>query len=192
MASQLIAHVAAWYMPDKSPGGGGLENLTVDNAYLLEAQRLHAELERRARGQPLCVEVDIRPVKNKRTLDQNRLMWALLNRLALALSGDTPGGVTAEQCYLDLLADYGAEVETWRVPVKALPALRNTYRVVQMVELLDDGYCMARLGLGSSSFDRQQMHDFLERIFDRLAEAGVDDAETTQQYRDWRRADELR
>lgn len=192
MASQLIAHVAAWYMPDKSPGGGGLENLTVDNAYLLEAQRLHAELERRARGQPLCVEVDIRPVKNKRTLDQNRLMWALLNRLALALSGGTPGGVTAEQCYLDLLAEFGAEVETWRVPVKALPALRNTYRVVQMVELLDDGYCMARLGLGSSSFDRQQMHDFLERIFDRLAEAGVDDAETTQQYRDWRRADELR
>lgn len=189
MASQLIAHVAAWYMPDKSPGGGGLENLTVDNAYLLEAQRLHAELERRARGQPLCVEVDIRPVKNKRTLDQNRLMWALLNRLALALSGDTPGGVTAEQCYLDLLAEFGAEVETWRVPVKALPALRNTYRVVQMVELLDNGYCMARLGLGSSSFTRQQMHDFIDRIFDRLSEAGVDDAETTEQYRDWRSAD---
>ena len=191
MASQLIAHVVAWYMPDKSPGGGGLENLTVDNAYLLEAQRLHAELERRARGQPLCVEVDIRPVKNKRTLDQNRLMWALLNRLALALSGDTPGGVTADQCSLALLTEFGAEVETWRVPVKALPALRNTYRVVQMVELLDNGYCMARLGLGSSSFDRQQMHDFLERIFDRLSEAGVDDAETTEQYRDWRRADGL-
>ena len=112
--------------------------------------------------------------------------------LALALSGGTPGGVTAEQCYLDLLAEFGAEVETWRVPVKALPALRNTYRVVQMVELLDDGYCMARLGLGSSSFDRQQMHDFIERIFDRLSEAGVDDAETTEQYRDWRRADGLR
>lgn len=191
MAGKLIAHLVAWYMPDKTPGGGGLENLTVDNAYLLEAQRLHTELERRARGQPLCVEVDIRPLKNKRTLDQNRLMWALLNRLALALSGDTPGGVTAEQCYLDLLVEFGAEVETWRVPVKALPALRNTYRVVQMVELLDDGYCMARLGLGSSSFDRQQMHDFIERIFDRLAEAGVDDAETTEQYRDWRRADEL-
>ena len=137
------------------------------------------------------MEIDIRPVKNKRTLDQNRLMWALLNRLALALSGDTPGGVTAEQCYLDLLAEFGAEVETWRVPVKSLPALRSTYRVVQMVELLDNGYCVARLGLGSSSFDRQQMHDFIERIFDRLSEAGVDDAETTEQYRDWRRVDGL-
>lgn len=141
MASQLIAHVAAWYIPTGQPLVNDMDGLTIDGAYRLEAQRMHAELERRARGQPLCVEIDIRPVKNKRTLDQNRLMWALLNRLALALSGDTPGGVTAEQCYLDLLAEFGAEVETWRVPVKALPALRNTYRVVQMVELLDDGYC---------------------------------------------------
>ena len=189
MAGKLIAHLAAWYIPNGRTDLDGMEGLTVDGGYLLEARRMHAELERRARGQPLCVEIDIRPVKNKRTLDQNRLMWALLNRLALALSGGTPGGVTAEQCYLDLLADYGAEVETWRVPVKALPALRRAYRVVQVVELLDGGYCMARLGLGSSSFDRQQMHDFIERIFDRLAEAGVDDAETTEQYRDWRRAD---
>lgn len=189
MAGKLIAHLAAWYIPTGRTDLDGMEGLTVDYGYLLEAQRMHAELERRARGQPLCVEIDIRPVKNKRTLDQNRLMWALLNRLALALSGDTPGGVTAEQCYLDLLAEFGAEVETWRVPVKALPALRRAYRVVQVVELLEGGYCMARIGLGSSSFTRQQMHDFIERIFDRLSEAGVDDAETTEQYRDWRRAD---
>lgn len=191
MAGELIAHLAAWYIPTGQTRVNGMEGLTIDGGYLLEAQRMHAELERRARGQPLAVEIDIRPVKNKRTLDQNRLMWALLNRLALALSGGTPGGVTAEQCYLDLLGEFGAEVETWRVPVKALPALRRAYRVVQVVEVLDGGYCMARLGLGSSHFNRQQMHDFIERIFDRLAEAGVDDADTTEQYRDWRRTDEL-
>lgn len=97
--------------------------------------------------------------------------------------------LTADEVALSIL-----EVDAEGVRIKLWPdvnALRNTYRVVQMVELLDDGYCMARLGLGSSSFDRQQMHDFLERIFDRLAEAGVDDAETTEQYRDWRRADGL-
>lgn len=191
MASKLIAHLAAWYIPTGRTDLDGMEGLTVDCGYLLEAQRMHTELEARARGKPLMVEIEIKPVRDKRTLDQNRLMWALLNKLALAMNGGTPGGVTAEQCYLDLLGEFGAEVETWRVPVKALPALRNTYRVVQMEELLDNGYCMARLGLGSSSFTRQQMHDFIERIFDRLAEAGVDDAETTEQYRDWRRADGL-
>ena len=191
MASKLIAHLAAWYIPTGRTDLDGMEGLTVDCGYLLEAQRMHTELEARARGKPLMVEIEIKPVRDKRTLDQNRLMWVLLNKLALAMNGGTPGGVTAEQCYLDLLAEFGVEVETWRVPVKALPALRNTYRVVQMVELLDDGYCMARLGLGSSNFDRQQMHEFIERIFDRLSESGVDDAETTEQYRDWRRADGL-
>ena len=189
MASKLIAHLAAWYIPTGRTDLDGMEGLTVDYGYLLEAQRMHTELEARARGQPLMVEIEIKPVRDKRTLDQNRLMWALLEKLAQAQNGGTPGGVTAKQCYLDLLGEFGAEVETWRVPLKALPALRRAYRVVQVVELLDGGYCMARLGLGSSSFTRQQMHDFIERIFDRLAEAGIDDAETTEQYRDWRRAD---
>lgn len=45
--------------------------------------------------------------------------------------------------------------------------------------------------MGSSNFDRAQMRDFIDRIFDRLYQAGVDDVETTQQYRDWRRVDEL-
>lgn len=189
MAGKLIAHLAAWYIPTGRTDLDGMEGLTVDGGYLLEARRMHTELEARARGQPLMVEIEIKPVRDKRTLDQNRLMWALLNKLAQTLSGGTPGGVTAEQCYLDLLADYGAEVETWRVPLKALPALRRAYRVVQVVDMLEGGACIVRLGMGSSTFDRAQMREFIDRIFDRLSEAGVDDAETTQQYRDWRRAD---
>ena len=125
MAGKLIAHLAAWYIPTGRTDLDGMEGLTVDGGYLLEARRMHTELEARARGQPLMVEIEIMPVRDKRTLDQNRLMWALLNKLAQALSGGTPGGVTAEQCYLDLLADYGAEVETWRVPLKALPGRRR-------------------------------------------------------------------
>ena len=191
MAGKVIAHLVGWYIPNGQPNANGMDGLTIDGGYLLEAQRMHAELERRARGQPLAVEIDIKPVRDKRTLDQNRLMWALLNRLALALSGDIPGGVTAEECYLDLLAEFGAEVETWRVPAKALPALRSAYRVVQMVELLDNGECIVKVGVGSSNFARAQMRDFIDRIFDRLYQAGVDDVETTQQYRDWRRVDEL-
>lgn len=188
MAGKLIAHLAAWYLPTGRPDASGMEGLTVDGGYLLEAQRMHAELEHRARGQPLAVEIDIRPARSQRTLEQNRLMWALLAKLAQAQNGGSPGGVTAEQCYLDLLQDFGAEVETWRVPLRALPTLRNAYRVVQVVEVLDGGECIARLGLGSSSFTPAEMHDFIERIFDALSAAGVDDAETTQQYRDWRRA----
>lgn len=189
MAKALIAHLYAYYIPADAPGGRG--KFVLDGGYLLEAERMYADLEQRCRGQPYAVEVQLRPVRDRRTLDQNRLMWALLHKLALAQNGGTRGEVTAEQCYLDLLADFGAEVEAWRVPYKALPALRQAYRVVQLIELLEDEQCIVRVGCGSSGFDRRQMHDFIERIFDRLAEAGVDDPETTQQYRDWRAADEM-
>lgn len=52
MASQLIAHLAAWYIPTGQTRVNGMEGLTIDGGYLLEAQRMHAELERRARGSP--------------------------------------------------------------------------------------------------------------------------------------------
>lgn len=74
MASKLIAHLAAWYIPTGRTDLDGMEGLTVDCGYLLEAQRMHTELEARARGKPLMVEIEIKPVRDKRTLDQNRLM----------------------------------------------------------------------------------------------------------------------
>ena len=185
----MIARLTAFYTPAAAPGGRG--TFAVSGDFLLEEQRLYAELEHRCRGQPLALDVTIRPVRDRRTLDQNRLMWALLNRMALALSGDTPGSVTPEQCYLDLLQEYGAGGEVYRVPYRSLPTLRRAYRVVQLLELLDGGDCMVRLGEGSSAFDKRQMHEFLERIFDRLAELGADDAETVRRYRDWRAADGL-
>ena len=142
---------------------------------------MYAELEARARGQPLAVEIEIRPVRDHRTLDQNRLMWALLTKMARHYGNTTP-----EACYLDLLADAGVDVSHWRVPVAALSTLRKAYRVVQVVELLSDDMCIVRIGLGSSTFSRSEMGEFIDRIFDRLVEMGVDDPESTQQYRDWR------
>lgn len=138
MAGKLIGHLAAWYIPN-GPAGNALERLTVDRGYLLEAQRLHSELESRARGQPLAVEIDIRPVRSKRTLAQNNLMWALLNKLALAMNGGTPGGVTAEQCYLDLLAEFGVEREIFEMPLRALPQFKRAYRVTHIIEHLPAG-----------------------------------------------------
>ena len=188
MAGKLIGHLAAWYIPN-GPAGNALERLTVDGGYLLEAERLHGELESRARGQPLAVEIDIKPVRSKRTLAQNNLMWALLNKLALAMNGGTPGGVTAEQCYLDLLAEFGVEREIFEMPLRALPQFKRAYRVTHIIEHLPGGRCRVAAAPGTSCYTTQQMHDFIERIFDQLSLLGVDDAETTQQYRDWRRTD---
>lgn len=183
MAKALIAHLTAFYIP----GPAGVHGkITPTAASLFNIDRMYADLDARCRGQPYAVEIDIRPVRDRRTLHQNRLMWALLQKMAEALGGDVPGSVTAEQCYLDMLIDFGADVEMWRVPEKAVDALRRAFRVVQIVEHLDNEYCVVRIGPGSSQFDPAEMGAFIDRIFDRLAELGVQDADTTRQYMDWR------
>ena len=84
-----------------------MDGLTIDGGYLLEAQRMHAELEHRARGQPLAVEIDIKPVRDKRTLDQNRLMWALLNRQALGELEQRAGVTVTAHLSTPILPDQG-------------------------------------------------------------------------------------
>lgn len=183
MAKALIAHLTAFYTPGPA-GGRGKFQPTVASMFNIE--RMYADLDTRCRGQPCAVEIDIRPVRDKRTLQQNKLMWVLLQKMAEAMGGDTPGGMTAEQCYLDMLEDFGANTEIWRVPEKAVDALRRAYKVVQIMEYLEDEYCMIRIGQGSSQFSPAEMGQFIDRIFDRLAEMGVQDAATTQAYIDWR------
>lgn len=183
MAKAVIAHLYGFYTPGPAGGHG---QITPTAASLFNVERMYADLDARCRGQPYAVEIEIRPVRDRRTLQQNRLMWALLQEMAEAMGGDTPGGMTAEQCYLDMLADFGANTEIWRVPEKALDALRRAYRVVQIIEYVEEGYCMVRIGQGSSTFSPAEMGQFIDRIFDRLAEMGVQDADTTRQYMEWR------
>ena len=70
--------------------------------------------------------------------------------------------------------------------MRAVPNLKLGYRVVKVVELLDGNIVTVKCVEGSSHFTAQEMRDFIESIFDRLAEMGVDDAEVTGYYRDWR------
>lgn len=183
MAKAVIAHLYGFYTTGPAGGHG---QITPTAASLFNIERMYADLDARCRGQPYAVEIEIRPVRDRRTLQQNRLMWALLQKMAEAMGGGVPGGISAEQCYLDMLADFGANTEIWRIPEKAVDALRRAYRVVQIVEYLQDDYCMVRIGEGSSQFSPAEMGQFIDRIFDRLSEMGVQDADTTRQYMEWR------
>ena len=183
MAKALIAHLYAFYTPGPAGGHGKFQPTA---ASLLNIERMYSDLDARCRGQPYAVEIEIRPVRDRRTLQQNRLMWALLQKMAEAQGGGTPGSSSAEKCYLDMLEEFGPTIEMWWVPEKAVETLRRAHRVVDIMESLGDGYCIVRIGEGSSQFSPAEMGQFIDRIFDRLAEMGVQDADTTRQYMEWR------
>ena len=89
-------------------------------------------------------------------------------------------GVPAE-----MLEEYGLEYDFLELPVAAVPILRNAYRLVHIVELLDNDRCTVKASMGSSSFSTAQMTAFIDGIFDRLAEMGVNDPNVTAYWQEW-------
>ena len=75
------------------------------------------------------------PERKGRSTQQNRLMWSLLTIMADAYNAGRTGGVTPEECYLDMLQKYGAKVDFLEVPAGALEILRRGYRLVHVVEI---------------------------------------------------------
>ncbi len=178
MAGKLIARLPVQFI-------GG--EFTVDPAYKWEASRLYERCAALSRDGPARLVVEIKPESKRRSLDQNRLMWQLLRVMAQETDGRA-GKTTAEDCYIEMLEQAGARVDYFAVPLRAIPLLKQAWRVVKIVELLPGNKATVKCVEGSSQFDKAEMHDFIESLFDRLAEMGVDDAEVTDEYRNWRAA----
>lgn len=177
MADALIGKVPVLYSKGK---------WTPDPARMFEATRLRERMDALARDGPCTVTVEVKKTPRYRTLAQNRMMWRLLQIMALATDGGRRGGTTAEDCYLTMLEECGAEVDYVGAPLAARQRLLHAYRVVKIIELHPGNMATFKCVAGSSNFTSAEMHDFIEAIFDRLADMGVDDAEVTNYYQNWR------
>lgn len=182
MARAVIGKLVASWAPDT-------DTWSVDAQNSFPLQHLRENLRQLANGQPLQVKVTIERHRKGRSLAQNDMMWALLAILAGEISGGRSGDTSAEDLYIEMLEQYGSDFDYLQVPVKALPILRQSYRIVKVIELLDGDRCTVKCGMGSSGFDTKQMSDMIDGIFDRLAALGVNDAEVTDYWRSWKGLD---
>ena len=159
--------------------------LTVESAGEFVETQLFQRLDELAHGQPLHITLTVEPVNKARSTAQNSLMWALLTIMADHYNGGRTGGVTPEDCYLDMLAEYGAKVDYLECPAGALDILRGSYRLVHVVEILDNNRCTVKCTQGSSTFTTSEMKALIDGIFDRLAEMGVNDPLVTAYWQEW-------
>ena len=155
------------------------------SAEFVETQLLQ-RLDDLAHGQPLRLTLTVEPERKGRSTQQNRLMWSLLTIMADAYNAGRTGGVTPEECYLDMLQKYGAKVDFLEVPAGALDILRGCYRLVHVVEILDGNRCTVKCTQGSSTFTTGEMKNLIDGIFDRLAEMGVNDPMVTAYWQEWK------
>ncbi len=154
------------------------------NKELLEMQ---LESITKRTGKPVALRVSVAQPTHQRTGQQNKLMWALIGALAEHQTGQTPTPEERMALYCDLLAEFGSEVAYLTAPAGAEGILRRAYRALKPIEHRPDGRVEYMAVLGSSSFSRQEMRDFMEHIFDRLAEEGVHDPRLPAWRQDWLR-----
>lgn len=178
MASRVIGRLPVVYYPQTG-------KLEVENtAEFVETQILQ-RLDDLAHGQPLHITLTVEPVNKARSTAQNSLMWALLTIMADSYNAGRTGGVTPEDCYLEMLEKYGAKVDYLEVPAGAMDILRSCYRLVHLVEILDGNRCTVKCTQGSSTFTTGEMKNLIDGIFDRLAEMGVSDPLVTAYWQEW-------
>lgn len=178
MASRVIGRLPVVYDPVA-------RRVVVENSAEFVERQIYQRLDELAHGQPLHITLTVEPVNKARSTAQNSLMWALLTIMADHYNGGRTGGVTPEDCYLEMLEKYGAKVDYLEVPAGALDILRGCYRLVHLVEILDNNRCTVKCTQGSSTFTTQEMKNLIDGIFDRLAEMGVSDPLVTAYWQEW-------
>lgn len=150
------------------------------------------EIKELKRGKELIIEVDSFPyvdmidelemkqysieihnIKAKRSLEQNRMMWALIHEI----SEHTQGGDEME-LYCQFLEIAGAQFEYILVNATVdVNALRKVFRAVQFMGYTEvDGAVMAQYKVftGSSRFNTSEMNKLIDVILSTAYDLGLE------------------
>lgn len=97
--------------------------------------------------------LEIEPISGHRTIQQNKLLWALIDEICMKEYGSIS---RADEKYCDLLEK--ADVKSARIYVKpdAFYDLRNTYKYIKLMGT-DNGYFVAKVFFGSSQMSTKEM-----------------------------------
>jgi len=122
---------------------------------------------------------DLNEVKSKRSLEQNRLLWALIKDIVVAESGRTTEELELE-IYCKALEQVGAKVDY----ILALPETINEIKEIKGVRVVLDMKQTRKVGnkelhiyklvYGSSRFNIKEMTELLEWLIDYATQLGVD------------------
>jgi len=146
--------------------------LTVDK---WQVNTLSELVSKMAKNDNTNLEIDFKPYKSKRSLEQNRLMWEMLSLLSENVHGKKDSELVWET-YCEMLLRFGQRAEYLQGLPSAMEMLKRQFRAVRLVEKrqvngkeLHIYQCFE----GSSKFNTKEMTEFIGSIQSELAELGV-------------------
>lgn len=125
------------------------------------------------------IDVSIKEYKSKRSIEQNKLLWVLLGKMAEAMSGNRRK-VSTEECYCLMLEETNVAYDYLLCLPQAEARVKESYRVVRNVgerEVKGKTLNMYQCFVGSSKYNVKEMTELIEATLDKLAELGVFDSE---------------
>lgn len=117
---------------------------------------------------------DIKEQTSKRSLDQNKLLWSLIHRIAKETYQDDMDVYCAVLERADALSDYVITSEDME------KTLRQYFRGVKFIRMQEyngnEGY-VYKVYLGSSKMDTKEMNELIEITMQICGELGIDTRE---------------
>lgn len=138
------------------------------------ANNLHKKmLEELEPGVPLSVQIT--KAKGKRSIEQNRYMWALIDEIDRARNGGRSSDDWA--VYIEALERAGAKFERISCKAEAERMLKEQFRAVQFVRVFDDeGRNEYKCFYGSSKMNTKEMSELIDAVLDIAAAEGINTA----------------
>ena len=118
--------------------------------------------------------LDIKQIKDKRSLNQNSYFWALVNEIDEKQNGHRKNN---NELYCQLLEMADAKSEIIQCVAEALPMIREQFRAVKVLEHRTGkkgDTVILRCFYGSSKFDKEEMKRLIDVTIDYANELGID------------------
>jgi len=125
------------------------------------------------------ISVEAKKYRKNRSLEQNGMLWSLISKLSMAISG-SKSKTAVEEIYCAILEEANVESGFMFALPETEEGLRKAFRVIRQRAVRDyNGKQMNvyQYWLGSSKYDTAEMTLLIETLLDKCAEFGIYDTE---------------
>lgn len=118
--------------------------------------------------------IEIKELKNKRSIQQNRMLWALIHEIDIAYNGKP---TDEYDIYIMALERANAKYDYVIGTQDVERSLKENFRAVKFIKKIDingkDGY-MYKVFIGSSKMNTQEMSLLIDAVLDIAQQVGID------------------
>lgn len=149
--------------------------LTILTADKWQVNNLSEIINKTATVGEYGLEIDIKPYKSKRSIEQNKLMWEMLSLLSEKVNEKKDSDLVWNT-YCEMLLRFGQRAYFYEGLPETFPILQQQFRASRIIEERESKgrkTCMFQVFVGSSKFNTKEMTEFIGSIQEELRELGV-------------------